>query len=588
MHLRASSHSASANPALRLRPLVIATGIACVAIGVVVQIGWHIHSVTLVCLRPGLAPMQYNTAVCFVLGGLALAAWGMDRVPLAPRVLGSLVATLALLTVGEYFFHADWRIDSAFFPNYVPIDGLRIGSMSITSASCFSFAGLGLACLGAPVPRRWRPGILGAMASILIGVTVVAFLGYWFNPPGVYGWGKLNILALHTGSGFALLGAGMFLIAWQIAVRPGEHTPPWLPASLAAAVLTTSFLLYCGLRAKESEDISETVKAAAEGVRIQVGARIEARSRTLVRMAERWEPASGGPEIAWKEDAANYVRDSPDLQALERVDASRHITGVFPLAGNEAKLNLDLTLDTEGKAALDRAEREGQPVITPIMPLAHGGLGCSIYVPIILDGKPGGFIAAVIDAKPYLDKCLPPSIAAGEAIQFSEDGAVFYERDAGTPPGDAGWVVEDSVELHGATWDIRMWPTPALAARLDSPLPVVVLIGGVLGSLLLAAACYYAQRSARKSAEVASANAALKAAFDQVETLEGLLPICCYCNRIRDDSGYWSQIGTYLKQHTKASPSHGYCPECAVKAYEDLGLEIPEHIQAELNAGNFD
>ncbi len=133
-----------------------------------------------------------------------------------------------------------------------------------------------------------------------------------------------------------------------------------------------------------------------------------------------------------------------------------------------------------------------------------------------------------------------------------------------------------------------MWPTPALAARLDSPLPAVVLSAGALAAALLGAVSFYAQLSSRRAVETARANAALREALDQVKTLEGLLPVCCYCKRVRDDTGYWSQIDTYIRKHTKASVSHGYCPECAVKFYEECGCEVPEKVKAELAAGNFE
>jgi len=49
----------------------------------------------------------------------------------------------------------------------------------------------------------------------------------------------------------------------------------------------------------------------------------------------------------------------------------------------------------------------------------------------------------------------------------------------------------------------------------------------------------------------------------EVRTLGGLLPICSYCKKIRDDKGYWNQIESYLNAHTDAQFTHGICPDCA-------------------------
>jgi len=59
--------------------------------------------------------------------------------------------------------------------------------------------------------------------------------------------------------------------------------------------------------------------------------------------------------------------------------------------------------------------------------------------------------------------------------------------------------------------------------------------------------------------------AELRVALQNVKTLSGLLPICAWCHRIRDDAGYWQRLETYLSQTTEARFSHGMCPECARK-----------------------
>ncbi|SHI81182.1 two-component system, LuxR family, sensor histidine kinase TtrS [Malonomonas rubra DSM 5091] len=54
----------------------------------------------------------------------------------------------------------------------------------------------------------------------------------------------------------------------------------------------------------------------------------------------------------------------------------------------------------------------------------------------------------------------------------------------------------------------------------------------------------------------------LRSALQEVDTLRGLLPICSYCHKIRDDEGLWNRIETYLEQRAEVSFSHGICPDC--------------------------
>lgn len=66
----------------------------------------------------------------------------------------------------------------------------------------------------------------------------------------------------------------------------------------------------------------------------------------------------------------------------------------------------------------------------------------------------------------------------------------------------------------------------------------------------------------------------LQAALSEIKTLNGLLPICANCKKIRDDKGYWIQIESYIETRLDAHFSHGICPDCAQSLY-------PEHYQPE-------
>jgi sigma-B regulation protein RsbU (phosphoserine phosphatase) len=54
----------------------------------------------------------------------------------------------------------------------------------------------------------------------------------------------------------------------------------------------------------------------------------------------------------------------------------------------------------------------------------------------------------------------------------------------------------------------------------------------------------------------------LEQALSRVRRLQGLLPICSYCKKIRDDRNYWRQVESYISEHSEAAFSHGICPDC--------------------------
>lgn len=64
----------------------------------------------------------------------------------------------------------------------------------------------------------------------------------------------------------------------------------------------------------------------------------------------------------------------------------------------------------------------------------------------------------------------------------------------------------------------------------------------------------------------------LRGALAEVKTLRGIIPICSYCKKIRDDKGFWNQVEAYISRHSEAELSHGICPDCAKIYYPDMNL----------------
>ncbi len=62
--------------------------------------------------------------------------------------------------------------------------------------------------------------------------------------------------------------------------------------------------------------------------------------------------------------------------------------------------------------------------------------------------------------------------------------------------------------------------------------------------------------------ELQTKNRELQKANSTIKTLSGLIPICAWCKKIRNDDGYWSQLEEYFQSRTDAEFSHGICPEC--------------------------
>ena len=59
----------------------------------------------------------------------------------------------------------------------------------------------------------------------------------------------------------------------------------------------------------------------------------------------------------------------------------------------------------------------------------------------------------------------------------------------------------------------------------------------------------------------------LETALADMKSLQGMIPICSYCKKIRDDGGSWWQLESYIQDHSEAEFSHGICPDCRVQHF---------------------
>lgn len=115
---------------------------------------------------------------------------------------------------------------------------------------------------------------------------------------------------------------------------------------------------------------------------------------------------------------------------------------------------------------------------------------------------------------------------------------------------------------------LRLAPTQRSTGEL-------VLTAGYLSSVAAIAllAVHARRNNAREVFEVSRAlrvrTVELELALASVKTLTGLLPFCSWCNRIRDDAGYWQRVEKYLTDRTGAAVTHGMCPECLAERYPE-------------------
>ncbi len=77
-----------------------------------------------------------------------------------------------------------------------------------------------------------------------------------------------------------------------------------------------------------------------------------------------------------------------------------------------------------------------------------------------------------------------------------------------------------------------------------------------------------------KNRELERMNRELKEALNTINQLQGMLPICSNCHKIRDDDGYWHRVEEYIEKHSDVTFTHSLCPECLNKLYPEYAAKI--------------
>lgn len=81
------------------------------------------------------------------------------------------------------------------------------------------------------------------------------------------------------------------------------------------------------------------------------------------------------------------------------------------------------------------------------------------------------------------------------------------------------------------------------------------------------------QRRENAEERLLNANSELMSRISEIKQLQGIIPICANCKKIRDSEGYWHQVEKYVSQHSEAVFSHSLCEECIDKLYPGLKIK---------------
>lgn len=508
-------------PKPRTRHAVPVTcGIFSALLGATVIFGWWTGKTILVQVQSSLVPMQFNTALGFLLGGLGLvsAARNWRKITI---VSGGLLLALGLLTLFQYLARVNLGIDELFFTHYIEVKTSHPGRMAPNTALCFLLCGLAL--LIASIYRRmlW----VGTFGSIIAGLSVVAFSGYFTGMENLYGWGTLTRMALHTSVGLSVLGVGIFLLAWLEDTSEKYCTPVWLPVPIAVAVFAVTLVVWQSIVSEQRRQANDILFMKLNGVLSSMDLHLKQRIQALERIGEHWEKHLNGTDDDWLFDARNLAMVYSGLRALSRVDSD--LKPVWQITQDEAGPILSLLPDsrTENKLheTYNAAYHSNKTSLTRIQAPNTGEQILLAFIPIRINNNFAGIVIGEFSTEKLFRNMLT-GVAVGYSIEISEGSDVFFVRGETTSQYQPSWGAERNTISNGLPWSVRVWPEEQTIKLLKTRSSSLVLLSGIIAAVSLAMLTRQTQLAHARAAQAEESETHLHLQYELLRTIIDNIP----------------------------------------------------------------
>jgi signal transduction histidine kinase/ActR/RegA family two-component response regulator len=282
-----------------------------------------------------------------------------------------------------------------------------------------------------------------------------------------------------------------------------------LPAIVGLTLVMAVLVLYQRLITQQRSKVQGVTNSEILFVRNKIESELESRIVPLEHLARRWQIRGKPDAVDFESEAALVMSGSRGFQAIEWVDPMFHVRLVAPHKENQAELGLNFRSDVRRRAILQAVADSRVTLVSRSVELKTGGRGFLICVPILSRQEFLGSLVGVFRYEDLLDPVLK-DLAQDDWLVVYENPETIFSRVGNSTPREEALALSTNIGIGQLTWRARLWPKPETLARARSPLPQVVLLGGILMAGLLAFAVYLAETSQFRAREVLAAGEQLK------------------------------------------------------------------------------
>ena len=460
-----------------------------ILISATVLFGWFAHLPILIQIIPTFVPMQFNSALCFMLAGISLLLLLHNPLKKVSFALGIFIFLVSSLTLAEYVFHLDLKIDQLLMHAYITTQTAFPGRMAPNTALCFFLMSITIILLSSIVRLEKRFFYLHLPIFIVGLLGALSLASYVLDIRALYGWGYLTRMALFTSLLFTCWSGASLLLLQLLEFRHSFYSrPDYIPAFITFFTLSIIFIgLWQALALKERRDVMSTIKSIAPQIDLSLNSALDLQSQALERIAHRWSERNGTPEDEWVADTKNYLQDTPALLFFLKV--SSHGT----LDWQQSKLSPEITLkDYQAslasiQAALAKSTSFTKRVLPPQY-LPSGEFGSWVLFPLTYKDGHNDYLVIFYQYTFLFKNSLSSFVLDLVNVDWQyQNSNIYYSMKVKDDPAIRNlWSQEFKILINQYEFTLQLWPTKHLFATYLSWAPSLIIIIGLLIASLAA------------------------------------------------------------------------------------------------------
>ncbi|HEY9881257.1 MAG TPA: GAF domain-containing protein [Leptolyngbyaceae cyanobacterium] len=269
---------------------------------------------------------------------------------------------------------------------------------------------------------------------------------------------------------------------------------------------------------QDRADIEQLIQQQSVLVNRELQAELRTRILALERMANRWQSSAGTPREQWEIDASAYIKDMTGYHSIAWIDPSFQTRWIVSSSDPKSSQSLSINQKFVNSSELKKVQKPYKTTVQETVVLESGEALFSVYVPLLVENHFDGFIQGVFRVDFLIDS--NPQLPEKYAIRIYDGTQLVYQQGSAFSISSQQTL---TLEPYNLIWRIEISPTEELVGQLESPLPSVVLWGGLAAVWISAFAIYLSQRSNRYAQREKQISQRLQNEIERCQKIEATL-----------------------------------------------------------------